>query len=406
MKFRLFFSIAIFLYSYGANADTTTIVPDKAKSHPDITKSQIGIHLDQSQNVFFEQFSSYNYALQVLQSKNTFNNYDLIIGGSLQTDWQHWYGDRLTTTPVSVYNNGNAGYLTQATIDIMGNVNHWTTAFLSIADGHIGRPTPDGNDIFLNRAMFIFGNLDKFPVYAMVGTNTIPFGIFNGSGVWDTPLTGSYFNPSQAPQVSVAYYKNGLNVIITAFSDQADHQNHNVFSVYYNKKINKFNYSLGAGYLTNLQSNATGSITTHRKRKRDLPPGLHLGNITDLNASIAYGQLSLSGEYNQGSEKLLNNTAVPRAVSVTLTYVHGIAGRDATFGISRSRSYNLAAVPTSLEGEDNLPLSADGLKNTWAISASRNFFSKNISLGVDLEKNETYLAATTYTGTVELFLYL
>ncbi len=398
--------IAVCAYSFAAYADSTNVVSNKTKSDTTITSTKPGIHLDQSKDILFEQFSANTFALQLLQAKNTFNNNDLIIGGSLQTDWQHWHGKSLTTTPVSIYDHGQDLYLTQATLDIMGNVSHWATTFLSIADGHIGQPFPNGNDIFINRAMVMIGDLDKFPVYTTIGINTIPFGVFAGSGVWDTPLTGSYFNPSQAPMVSIAYYNKGLNVSVSKFSDDANHQNHTVMSAYYNHTMDKFNYSLGAGYLTDLQSNDTGTITTHRKRKRDIPAGLHLGDITDVNASMGYGPLLLSGEYDRGSQKIGSNTGAPEALSFTLTYTHAIAGRDATFGISHSRSFHLVGVPTSLAGADGLPLSAEGLREAWAISAIRPFFSNNLTLGVNFEKTETYLTANSYTGTVELFLYL
>jgi hypothetical protein len=288
----------------------------------------------------------------------------------------------------------------------MGNVTPWWTSFLSIDDAHIGQPAPDGNDIYLNHAMFIFGNLDRFPLFVTTGINTIPFGVFTGTGVWDTPLTASYFFPLQSPLFSIGFFRNGLNISVSEFSDQANHANHSVFSLYYTYKNGKFSANIGAGYLTNLQSNETGSMTTHAKRRRDIPAGLTFGNVSDFNGGIGYGPVQLSLEYIQGSENTGSNTSVPAAASVLITYTHAIAGRNATFGFSRSQSFHLANVPTSLAGQDSLPLASDGLQKAWAVSASRTFFKDNISLGVDFAQTETYQAANSYAATVELFLYL
>ncbi|MDR3490960.1 MAG: DUF3573 domain-containing protein [Gammaproteobacteria bacterium] len=393
----LIIGLAVGVYSISGNADTL----DKTKS-----STQPGVHLDQSKNVLFEQFSSYSFSLQTLQAKNTFNNYDLIIGGSLQTDYQRWHGHTINEIPPRLYKEGKGLYFTQAVLDAMGNVSHWVTSFLSVADSYIGRPSEEGNDVFLNRAILIFGDVDKFPIYATVGINTLPFGVFSGSGVWDTPLTGAYFNPALAPQISLAYYKNGLNISVTKYSDQTNHQNHNVGSVYYNKSIANFNFSLGAGYLTDLKSNSTGTSLTHRKRKHALSSGFNYGLVKDVNASIGYKRFSISGEYVQGSDVVGINVETPHATAFTATYIQSIAGKDVTFGITRSHSYHLKDVPVSLAGEDALPLTAEGLESAWGVSISSPILTKNSVLGVNFEKSVTYSAHSSYTGTLELYLYL
>src|SRR5579862_6778159 len=100
----LTFGIAIYVISFVTYADTAASSQTKSIS--------AGVHLDQSKDIFFDQFNPYSYSLQLLQAKNIYNNHDLIIGGSLQIDWQHWYGNTILTLPPSQYKNGKGLYFT------------------------------------------------------------------------------------------------------------------------------------------------------------------------------------------------------------------------------------------------------------------------------------------------------
>src|SRR5258708_36888590 len=124
----------------------------------------------------------------------------MIIGGSIQSELQQWNGNRLNVIPQGTYKEGSGLYITQATFDVMNNINSWAATYLSLADGHIFQ---EGNSLFIQHAFLLLGNQDKFPLYFTAGINSIPFGVFTGNGPWDNPLTGAYFNPSQAPQISL-----------------------------------------------------------------------------------------------------------------------------------------------------------------------------------------------------------
>ena len=217
--------------------------------------------MDQSQNILFEQFSPSTFALQLLQAKKQFHPGDLILGGLVEGDLQYWAGDTINLAPPGVYQQGHGLYFTQASFDVMGNVTPWSAVFLSVADSHVGRPGASGNNIYLPHAFIALGKLDAFPLYATLGINTIPFGIFIGTGSVDTPLTAAYFNPIQAPQFSLAYYKNGWNLSAAAYSDEVTHHNNVAYSVYYSKVSNTVSYSAGAGYLTDLNTAAAGNPT-------------------------------------------------------------------------------------------------------------------------------------------------
>lgn len=363
-----------------------------------------GILLDQTKNVFFEQYSANTFSLQVLQDKNKFDPHSLILGGLFETDLQHWQGEKIDLFPSGKYQQGTGVYFTQATIDFMPYFNHWAIPFLSIADSHIGRAGPDTNYVFLQRAFIVFGNLDSFPVYVTTGINTIPFGTFVGSGPWDTPLTADYFNLSQAPQVTIGFYKNGLNASATEFSDAANHNNNFVYSFYYNKIRDNWGFNFGAGYLTDLKTNNSANTNLLRNSRKQVPI-LDMHAVLDLNGGIQYRQAIMSAEYLRASSKVGNNRDVPEAYSLVMTYTPKIAGKDTTFGISHSESFNLKDIPTSLSGFNELQLASSGLKNAWSVNVSRSVFTKFVSLALNIAREQTYSNKINYASTIDIVVY-
>ncbi|OGT53592.1 MAG: hypothetical protein A3E84_03590 [Gammaproteobacteria bacterium RIFCSPHIGHO2_12_FULL_42_13] len=404
--------------AFTALAIVTALFSAMTKASPATTESSLtysgNFHLDQSQSIFFEEFALATYALQLLQVKSKFHLNDMIIGGSLEFDLQQWHGGEILQIPLGIYQQGNGFYFTQATVDLMNNITPWMTTFFSMTDIHIGRGGPDGNNIYVPHAFILVGNLDKTPFYSTIGINNIPFGVFIGSGPWDTPLTFSYFSPSQAPQVSVGYYKNGLNAVATGFQDQVNNNYNYAYNIGYTKSAAGLGYSIGAGYLTDLKTNNTGYAIAHSDVIQAIPSQQvgNLGGIYDLNSSIRYHQLTLSGEYDIGSNKTNTNFKKPKAYAVTLNYVKNIAGRDTTFGVGRSVALHLKNVPAPLTGNDSIPYALHGLRNIWAFNISRPIFTNYIFLGLDLQKviaNAGGLKNTeknTYTTTLDLTAYL
>lgn len=362
--------------------------------------------LDSSKDVYFDQFSANQFSLQLLQNKKQFDNKDLVFGGSAQFDLQHWQGYRIETSPIGVYQQGTQVYFTQAQLDFMTNLmNDWTTIFVSAADSHIGQNGPDGNNVYLPQAFLLIGNLDKAPIYLTLGIQDIPFGDFSGSGAWNTPLTADYFNPSQAPLGSLGFYKNNWNAVITEYDDQSNYVYHTVYTLLYSNTVKKFSYGFGAGYLTHLASNSTGNAANNQNRYRVSVP-FNLGNVSDLNANVGYGPVTLTGEYLKGSNTVSINRHIPKALGETISYRHSFFGKDATFSFGYSNSINLRDVPTALSGEDGVPLALSGIRNGWAVGATRNIISDRFTLGLNAERDVLYSHKQTYTYTMDLMAYL
>jgi hypothetical protein len=165
------------------------------------------VTLDQFHDVVFELFSPTTFSLNLLQAKNKFSSTDLVFGGGAEGDLQNWQGDPIfIINPLGYYHKSTVLYFSQATLDVMMNSNPWTTIFLSATDSAIGQSGPNANYYYLPRALVLFGNVEKFPLFLTAGINTIPFGQFLGAGVWNRPLTTSYFFPQQTPQVSLGFH--------------------------------------------------------------------------------------------------------------------------------------------------------------------------------------------------------
>lgn len=371
-------------------------------------------YLDRSQDIFFDQFATNNFSLQVLQIKNKFPTNSFVFGGSTQFDLQHWQGDQIEEAPLgSVYQQGNGLYFTQAIIDLMINISPWSTAFFSGEDNSIGRNDPNANYVYSPNAFLLLGNLDRLPFYSTIGVSSIPFGVFSGSGPWDQPLTDLYFNPTQAPQISIGYYQAGWNAAITGFNEQTNEKNDYAYSLSYTKNNQIWGYSLGVGYLTDIQTNDNDNTETHRHPTRivqDINVG-DLGAAWDINGSIHYQQWMLNGEYNISRNTLLGNTGKPQAYAFTTNYVKNIFGKDTTFSLGYSQAMHLQNYASILTGYDNLVSNFTGLKNAWSVNVSRPL-SKSTVLGLDLQKAMTNPGvfsnseARTYTATLDLVAYL
>lgn len=363
------------------------------------------IHLDSSKDVFFEQFAPNTFSLQLLESKNSFSPSDIVFGSLIEADLQAWRGELIQIDTGGTYKQGGGLYFTQASIDGMWNMNHWLTLFLSVADAHIGWPRPDGNYIYVPHGFVTFGNLSDHPVFVTAGINTIPFGVFTGSGSWDTPLTSSYFNPIQANQLSVGYFKNGWNLSATTYRDNVNHQTNFVYSFYFNKTVNdKLSYSFGAGYLSDLKSNSAGNPTS--AQANSLSPSIDLGAVMDFNASLDYSLVGLTAEFLRSSNSVTEDHTKPAALALAVTYSPTIAGKDTTFGLSFSRAFNLQNVATPLTGRDAIPLAASGLRTALAASVTRAVYSDKVYLGFDVERTSTFTAEQSYTATIDMTAYL
>ena len=214
--------------------------------------------------------------------------------------------------------------------------------------------------------------------------------------------------------MSLGFYKDGFNGAVTGFNDNVNHQNNEAYALYYNKSYNVWGYSLGLGYLSDMKTNNASTYVGGSQASRSIP-SVNVGNlgaVWDMNSSIYYRQLTLNGEYVEGRKKVTENQTTPWAYSLATNYVQSIAGKDTTFGVSRSVTAHLKDVATPLTGYDNLVSTFTGLQSAWAFNVSRPF-NKNFIWGVDFQRAVTNTGFIlnvpqkhTYTTTFDLMAYL
>lgn len=362
--------------------------------------------LDQSQGVFFESYSTSGFTQALLASKDSFGYRQVVLGGMLEADVQHWQGNTIMIqNPEGLYTRDTAFYLTEATFDVMANLNPLMTLYASTELSAIGQGGESGNYMNLPYAFIMIGNPEKTPFYCYGGYNAISFGQFQSSGGWDYPLTSNYFQPQTAPAFSVGYQDKQWNISTSVFDDQTLYENHMVYMLNYQNKLEHFHYGLGAGYLTHLDLNTTGGVNVNRNFPRN-SANMNAGNITDAYLNLGYDALTLSGEYLRGTQKILMNLDKPSAYGIALQYSPIINKINYTAGLSYSRSLHLENVSAFLNGQDQIPYACVGLQNSWAANVTRNFLGEWLYIGLNAERDLTYENQKTYTLTLDATAYL
>lgn len=362
--------------------------------------------LDRSQEVFFEDFSTSRFTQDLLSTKDRFGYKQVVLGGMLETDLQHWQGDTiLIQNPDGQYTHGTQFYLTEATFDVMANLTPYTTLFTSAKFTAIGQGGENGNDLSLPYSFIMLGNPEKTPFYAYAGYNAISFGQFKSSGGWDYPLTSNYFQPQTAPGISMGYQDTHWNASASVFDDQVLYENHLVYMLHYQNTLKRFHYGAGAGYLSHLDLNTTGGANTNRVFPKS-HENMNAGDVADAYLNLGVDDVTLFTEYLKGSKKILMNTDTPSAYGLTLQYTPSIDDTHYTAGLSYSRSLHLEDISAFVSGQDQIPYASIGLQDAWAASVTRNFFGEWLYVGLSAERDVTYDDQKTYTLTLDATAYL
>jgi len=363
-------------------------------------------HLDRSQDVYFEKFYPYLFSEQLLETKDNFDTRHVIIGGLGEFDAQTWNSMHLPD-----YDNGSGIFATQLIMDGMSNLNNWITVFVSPSESNLGQP--NGSVFQWQRAFFLFGDLDKVPLYLTTGVNLIPFGVFFGAGPWDTPLTSNYFNLAQAPQIIAGLHISDFNLMTGWYNDEINNNNHALASVYYAATYGDFSYQLGTGFVTHINSNETMDANRYGGAMLKVPNSNlgNLGNVIDVNGNLSYKNITFLTEFDQGSRDVNNNKGKPSAYSLVGNYQDIFFHKMTTMGLGFSRTYDLKDVTTFLTGNGGLSPIINGLSYAWSCTLSRNI-SPTMIIGFDYQRARTYgfsdknTGSNTNTYTLDLTTYL
>lgn len=346
----------------------------------------------------------------LLQARQQLNA-PVVVGGYLEADAQTWGGNSIPTS-AGTYHDGNSIYLTTAKLYTLANINSWTSVFLSL-QGNTNSATP----MTFDQAFVTVGNLQKYPLYLMVGKGYLPFGSFAGNGVWSNSITTNDFRMSQANQINLGFYQNGLtlniagtngggaNGVTTADGDLSVM----VYNANYAANINKnWNYSVGASYINDLRGTESAVGDAYETSSTSLTGGEN--GAYDFNGALGYKAVSLNAEYASTTKSATYNGASTGKISswmTTVNYAPTLWGQETTFSLGYSKSYNASDVPSFVSAMfNNMPTSnpGQGFKSQWIAFAQRPVYT-NVYLGPEVDYAKTYAGLHTWTGTLDLSAY-
>ena len=372
------------------------------------------VHLDTSKgkSTTFEEFPSSKIPLSMLQVKNKFGRASdrhraLVFGGYLEADTQGWWGKHYQPGTSSMnksvasanYSQGAGVYLTTANLDVMANLNNWTQTYMVVSATQ--------SSISLQQAFVTFGNLDKFPLFATIGKNRIPFGAYAGGGPWISSIAQGLFRPSQFTNVTVAYAKDGLNTNLSLFTNKAEHiatgpgmnsqtEGHTsgdfMYSVFYNGAIGNsgINYGFNTGYLYNLANTTAlaGQIIQNGEAANIQNRNIQNRNsVINFEGHMSYSDFSvMSGWFGTTVKQQYTNNSRAGAWYVQANYSPAMrlfgSDRETVFSVAYNGAYNTQLLPMSVAGEADPGVQITGVQKEVVASAQREVMSQ-VFLGLE-----------------------
>lgn len=359
--------------------------------------------------------------LTLLQAKSTLNA-PLVIGGSLEADLQAWNGSFSTlANNGETYQKGTDLALTSANLFTMANINNWVTGFVSF-QGNVGGGQNDAPVV--DRAFFIIGNLQENPLFLTFGKTYLPFGLFQGNGAYANSLNTDAFRISQTNQIALNFYQDGLNTSLAAFNSKGNGSNINNFTynIHYTHAISGWTYGLGAGYLNDIRGTNSGIGAAYPDSATSSPsiPSTHNINgprnaAYDFNASLAYGEYSLVGQYDTTKDgaTATNGEKLGRLSvwNVTASYAPTLWNIPMNFHIGYSATHNMGTIPFPLVGMVSQSVQTagngtnnSGMKNQWQLAFSGEVLN-NVYLGPEFDYQHLYNSENTWAAVLDLMAY-
>lgn len=201
-----------------------------------------------------------------------------------------------------------------AELDVLAEASPWAFGFLSMAFDPsqtidpliIGSGDRVGNsNIFLKRGFLTIGNLDKSPVYLTVGQQYVPFGRYSTYTLSspDTQILGR----TNVRAALVGLTKDGFFMSGYGYDGAADMGNIDDTGVNVGYKYSsgdKYNFSLGAGYINDMADSqgiqdTNGAVGSFQGFAQTLATEniAHTVPGVDLNASFGIGPFNFIAEY-------------------------------------------------------------------------------------------------------------
>jgi len=234
------------------------------------------------------------------------------------------------------------------------------------------------NQISLRRGWVMLGNLDKAPVYALVGKMDTPFGLQDTVSPF-TNSTNWHAFAGLAYGAQAGYVSGGLHVRAMAIQGGAQFRSANVPVEGTNVPSRLNNFALDARYTLDLAAMGLGGLDNallvgasyqHGTAYCQDYPVFHFNPCADNNPGIAaygkliYGPLTLLGEYAQ-TTKVWAGTAVPDPTNPLSIYdavkpraftIGGRFGFGSRMAVEQRREFALSGeFSRFISGDDGAP---------------------------------------------------
>jgi hypothetical protein len=240
------------------------------------------------------------------------------------------------------------------------------------------------------------GDLNKFPVYATVGKNTVAF----GDMVSYAPFTHShnthyFWAQSDQPSLEVGYYQNGTHVAATLIENDRglrvvnapDGDAYENFAVNVSQVVDltdDLKAKIGGGFLrgTIYDSTLAHHPPTAGLQDKDWSPAWN------INGTLSYKNVDLQAEYTQTVDEWPSTNAKVHALTLQGRYKDSILGHPTNYSIMLSEG---------VQGEDG----DEWQRMAQGVLGVETNLTPNISIGVEYVANVGFVPLILPTVTAD-----
>jgi len=297
-----------------------------------------------------DNYTGVNTEMSILKARqqNNLASQGVYVGGFAKggVNYQHTNTDGAFTNAnnKATGNQGSFLGLNQANVDVIGNLNDWASAYVQTGATDIGSGSSDNLDI--QKAYLLVGNLNNSPVYATFGKKDIDFGNFTSVNFYTAPLNRSVFEAS-GNELAVGYAQYGFNGTLSVtnggdngtnlYTQNNGQINNFAANVAYAASNNGVNWNVGAGYLNGANTVVDGANSKARS------------GAWDVNGSVGVNNFNVVAEYTVDTDALASGLPHLAAWDLGANYLFPVLGRNSVVSADYSAIHgtnNLAQTQT------------------------------------------------------------
>lgn len=220
--------------------------------------------------------------------------------------------------------------LPRVALEAVAGINDWTTGVLELGANNVGRTTSsatDNDNLNLDQAYVLIGNLNKSSVYGFIGKKDVDFGNFSTVNFYTMPLDRMAFMVHATNSVGVGFDANNLNAVFTvmnggsnvnglnhstgtaaantgtAYTQNNSNINNFAANLTYGMNSNGVDWGVGAGYLNGTRFNYRKSATADTTVGSNSNQFGQRNAAWDLNGHFTVKGIKVLGEYVRTSGK-------------------------------------------------------------------------------------------------------